>query len=71
MELKLSAEDAAFRDEVREFIATSLPPDIRHKVEYGLRIGKADYLAWQKILFEKLEITRPVAALLAGRPGAS
>jgi alkylation response protein AidB-like acyl-CoA dehydrogenase len=53
MELNLSAEDSAFRDEVRAFIAASLPPEIKHKVDYGLRIGKADYLAWQKILFEK------------------
>ncbi len=53
MDLQLSEEDAAFRDEVRAFVAAELPPEIRRKVELGQRLGKQDYLRWQKILYEK------------------
>ncbi|MDH3919736.1 MAG: acyl-CoA dehydrogenase family protein [Rhodospirillales bacterium] len=53
MELKLSEADAAFRHEVGAFVESKLPPEIRRKVELGLRLGKADYVTWQKILYEK------------------
>ena len=53
MELKLSEADAAFRQEVRNFVEAKLPPEIRRKVELGLRLGKDDYVIWQKILHEK------------------
>jgi len=53
MQLKLSAEDAAFRDEVRAFVTRSLPPEIKRTVELGLRLSKQDHVTWQKILFEK------------------
>ncbi len=53
MELKLSEADAAFRQEVRNFVEANLPPEIRRKVELGLRLGKDDYVTWQKILHEK------------------
>ncbi|MCC6990264.1 MAG: acyl-CoA dehydrogenase family protein, partial [Acidobacteria bacterium] len=41
---------AAFRAEVRAFVRTHLPADIRRKVETGSRLEKADYLAWFGIL---------------------
>jgi alkylation response protein AidB-like acyl-CoA dehydrogenase len=53
MELKLSEADTAFRLEVRAFVEAKLPPEIKRKVELGLRLGKDDYVTWQKILYEK------------------
>jgi alkylation response protein AidB-like acyl-CoA dehydrogenase len=43
----------AFRAEVRAFVATHLPDDIREKVQRYRDIDKADYVRWQKILDEK------------------
>jgi alkylation response protein AidB-like acyl-CoA dehydrogenase len=53
VELKLDPEDAAFRDEVREFVDANLPDDIRRRVEGEKALPKSDYVRWQKILFEK------------------
>jgi alkylation response protein AidB-like acyl-CoA dehydrogenase len=53
MELNLSAEQAAFREEVRRFIVENLPHEIARKVEMGQRLGKQDYETWQKILHAK------------------
>src|SRR5665213_2113032 len=39
MDLAFSPEERAFRDEVREFIATHLPPDVRRKVQARDRLG--------------------------------
>ena len=53
MEFQLSAADAAFRDEVRDFIRENLPPELKRKVEIGQDIGKDDTVAWHKILLGK------------------
>ena len=53
MELVLSAEDEAFRQEVRTFVAEKLPADIKKKSASGFRIGKDDHVRWQKVLYEK------------------
>ena len=53
MDLNLSDGERAFRQEVRDFIAASLPRDIAEKVENNRRLGKDDYLAWQRTLFRK------------------
>src|SRR5262249_4688801 len=53
MDLKLSAEDRAFRDEVRAFLAAELPAEIRRKVETNLPVSKAEQTRWQKILHAK------------------
>jgi len=53
MELKLSKEDQAFRDEVRAFIAEKLPAEIQNKVERGLKVTKEDMLAWHRALHER------------------
>lgn len=53
MELKLTDQEADFRREVHAFVEESLPPDIKRKVELGLRLQKQDYVGWQKILHEK------------------
>jgi alkylation response protein AidB-like acyl-CoA dehydrogenase len=51
--LQLDPAHAAFRDEVRRFIAASLPQEISCKVEAGKRLGKEDYVRWQRILNRK------------------
>ncbi|MBL0419691.1 acyl-CoA dehydrogenase family protein [Ramlibacter sp. AW1] len=50
MKLPYSEADEAFRQEVREFVRTRLPGDIRRKVELGLRLEHADYVTWFRIL---------------------
>ena len=39
MDLNFSAEEVAFRDEVRAFVATHLPADIRDRVRRGDELG--------------------------------
>jgi len=53
LNLDHSAEDLAFRDEVRRFCAERLPDDIRRKVLGAKRLGRDDYLRWQRILHER------------------
>ena len=53
MDLNFTPEELAFRQEVREFVAGSLPPDIQHKVLNGLILQSDDYIRWQKILHAK------------------
>ena len=50
MDLDISAEDRAFRDEVRAFIDRSLPSDTREKVRRGLKLTKDDHVNWHRIL---------------------
>ncbi len=68
MELSLSSNDAAFRQEVRDFIRAELPADIKSKVERGQRLVKEDYVRWQKMLYEKGWIA-PGWPLEHGGPG--
>ena len=63
MNLHESPEDAAFRAEVRDFVAAQLPEDIRQKVLGFLRVPREDYVRWQRILAEP----RLGRARLAGR----
>lgn len=44
------ADEAAFRQEVREFVAMHLDPDTRRKVANGLYLDKQDYVGWQQAL---------------------
>jgi len=53
MDLAFSTQERAFRDEVREFIATQLPEDIRRKVQAGDHLVKDDYFRWHRILHER------------------
>ena len=57
MKFEFSAEDEALRQEVRAFVAANLQPHIRRKVELGLRLERADYVAWYRKLFERGWIT--------------
>jgi alkylation response protein AidB-like acyl-CoA dehydrogenase len=53
MDLRFSAEEQAFRDEVRGFIRDNLPGDIREKMRLGHRVEKPDIVAWQRVLNKK------------------
>lgn len=50
MNLDFSSEDLAFRDEVRAFVSSALPDDVRRKVAGAQRLGRDDYLRWQQLL---------------------
>ncbi|MFP5473759.1 MAG: acyl-CoA dehydrogenase family protein, partial [Gammaproteobacteria bacterium] len=50
MELEFTPEERAFADEVRDFIAGHLPPDIAQRVEHDLHLERDDYMRWQQIL---------------------
>jgi alkylation response protein AidB-like acyl-CoA dehydrogenase len=53
MDLRESPETQVFRTEVADFVAAHLPADIRAKVLGFLRIGRQDYVRWQRILNEQ------------------
>jgi alkylation response protein AidB-like acyl-CoA dehydrogenase len=53
MDLHYSDEDLAFRDQVRAFLDSHLPPDLQDKVRKHLRLSKDDYVRWHKILAAK------------------
>ncbi|MDB5856004.1 MAG: pimeloyl-CoA dehydrogenase large subunit [Herminiimonas sp.] len=53
MDLNFTAEESAFRTEVRAFFSSALPADIQHKVLNGLILESEDYVRWQKTLHAK------------------
>jgi pimeloyl-CoA dehydrogenase large subunit len=53
MDLNLSPEEAAFRDEVRAFIKAELSPETQEKMLLGREIGKRDFVEWQGKLNKK------------------
>jgi len=53
MDLNYTANELAFRDEVRAFVSASLPPEISRKVIEHKRLGKDDFVTWQQILHRK------------------
>jgi alkylation response protein AidB-like acyl-CoA dehydrogenase len=53
MDLRFTADELAFRDEVRAFIADNLPGDIREKMRLGHPVEKEDTIRWQRILNAK------------------
>jgi len=50
MDLHYSTEDNAFRDTVRAFLETHLPPELQRKVRLHLRLAREDYVRWHKIV---------------------
>jgi len=50
MNLEFTAEELAFRDEVRRFLENELPDDLRGKMINREHLGKADVVRWQRIL---------------------
>jgi alkylation response protein AidB-like acyl-CoA dehydrogenase len=53
MDLRFTAEEQAFHDEVRAFVRESLPEDIRAKVLSHQRVERDDYVRWHRILNAK------------------
>ena len=50
MDLRFSAEDDAFRAEVRAFIDAALPSDVRRKMTEGRSLTKDEIVHWQRTL---------------------
>lgn len=53
MDLNYSAEELAFRDEVRAWLRDNLPEELREKVVNYKELSKDDLLRWNKILAKK------------------
>lgn len=53
MDLALTPEQLAFRNEVRAFIAARLPDDIRARMRAGHLPSRNDQVAWQRVLDER------------------
>ena len=53
MDLRFTAEEVAFREEVREFFRSALPADLRRKCTLGQRLSREDIVRWQRILYAK------------------
>jgi len=53
MDLNFTAEELAFRHDVRQWVADNLPKDISHKVHHALRLSRDDMQRWAKILGKK------------------
>lgn len=53
MNVDLSDDELAFRDEVRTFFKEKYPADIRNKQNSNIALSKDEMVRWQKILFER------------------
>jgi alkylation response protein AidB-like acyl-CoA dehydrogenase len=53
MDLRFTAEELAFRDQVRTWVSANLPKDISHKVHNALRLSRDDMQRWARILGKK------------------
>ena len=53
MNVNYTAEELAFRDEVRAFLTNELPADIAAKVKLGKHMSKQDHERWQQILVKR------------------
>ena len=53
MNLSFSAEELAFRDEVRDWIRTALPPHLAKKVEVDASFSNEETMEWHRILYQK------------------
>ncbi|AKJ30553.1 acyl-CoA dehydrogenase family protein [Caldimonas brevitalea] len=53
MNLDFTADEQAFREEVRAFVRDQLPAPIRHKVLNGLHLTKQDHVTWQRTLHDQ------------------
>ncbi len=69
MDLRFSAEELAFRDELRGFIRDHLPSDIRDKMRLGYGAEKDDTIRWQRILNQKHWLTAIAGRDEDGRVG--
>jgi len=53
MDMNLSPEHVQFRDEVREFLATEMPADLRRKAKDGHYFSHEEKMEWHRILYRK------------------
>ncbi|MCY7316582.1 MAG: acyl-CoA dehydrogenase family protein [Rubrivivax sp.] len=53
MDLTFTAEETAFREQIRHWVAENLPADIAHKVRHALRLSREDMQRWARILGAK------------------
>jgi alkylation response protein AidB-like acyl-CoA dehydrogenase len=53
MDIQFTAEDLAFRDEVRQFLNEHLTYEIRNKAVVGGEVDPRIACAWQKVLYDK------------------
>jgi pimeloyl-CoA dehydrogenase large subunit len=53
MDLRFTAEERAFRDEVRTFFLTEVPKSVRDKVDSGQHLSKEDFVASHKAIYKK------------------
>ena len=53
MDLNFTAEEHAFRAEIRQWVAENLPQDISAKVHGALRLSKDDLQRWARLLGKK------------------
>jgi alkylation response protein AidB-like acyl-CoA dehydrogenase len=53
MQFEFTAQERAFRDEARAFIASEYPAALRAKQEQGVELGKEDFLSWHRALGRK------------------
>jgi alkylation response protein AidB-like acyl-CoA dehydrogenase len=53
MDLNYSAEELAFRDQVRSWLQANLPRDLKEKGERHAHLSKDDLLRWHRILADK------------------
>ena len=50
MNINLTADEIAFREELRAFFRTEYPADIRQKRDQGIALSRDDMVRWQKAL---------------------
>ena len=53
MNADYTAAELAFQEEVRDFLLTEFPMELKEKVDANIRLSKEDLVRWQKILFAK------------------
>jgi pimeloyl-CoA dehydrogenase large subunit len=53
MDRRFTPEELAFRQEIRDFLVQSLPPEIGAKLKEGRRLAKEELVRWTRILHAK------------------
>ena len=53
IDVNFTSEDDAFCQDVRDFLASSLPGDLRQKVENGIELHRDDIMRWHRIMYAK------------------
>lgn len=53
MNIDFTEDESKFRDEVRNFFQNELPPEVKDKIERGIRTSRDDQIAYQKALHAK------------------